>query len=166
MVTHDLDGPPGDGAPTDLRCSVLLFRAASVLLCQRTDLEDTWVLPGGTPRRDESTANAARREVREETGLNVDVERVAFVMETAGWEEPGRRVEIVFLGSERDRSLQPEQVEDHLRPVFVELADLDKVGLRPPVAGYIRGLGRPDRATAAYLGNLWRPDPDPAPPVR
>jgi 8-oxo-dGTP diphosphatase len=149
-----------DGELVDLRCSVLFFREKAVLLCRRTDHQDMWVLPGGTPRRGEATATAARREVEEETGLQVSAERVAFVMETSSWNRDRHLIEIVFLGAERDRAAEPRQLEDHLKPQFVSLDDLDKVGLRPPIGGYIRGFSRSRQATAAYLGNVWRPDAD------
>lgn len=152
-----------DGAPVNLRCSVLFFRNDAVLLCRRTDRDDMWVLPGGTPDLGEGTATAARREVEEETGLQVSAERVAFVLETSSWDRDHHLIEIVFLGAERDRSAEPRQMEERLEPVFVRLDDLDKVGLRPPIAGYIRGFARSHNSTAAYLGNVWRPDADELP---
>lgn len=151
-----------DGQPVDLRCSVMFFRNESVLLCRRTDQENVWILPGGTPRRGEATATAARREVEEETGMQVAAEHVAFVMETSSWDRAQHLIEIVFLGAERDRRAVPVQLEESLEPSFVPLADLDEIGLRPPIAGYIRGFARSRQATAAYLGNVWRPGADDA----
>ncbi len=169
MADHPTFDPPdqdatrigtlgGDGALVPLRCSVLFFRDDSLLLCRRTDLDDTWVLPGGTPRAGESTAAAARREVLEETGLHVAAERIAFVLETSDWTRTHHLIEIVFLASERDRSAVPHQVEDRLEPAFVPLGTLAEVRLRPAaLAGYVRGFVRSGKPTAAYLGNLWRP---------
>lgn len=148
-----------DGALVNLRCSVMFFRGDTILLCRRTDQVNRWVLPGGTPRSGEATAAAARREVAEETGLQVAAERVAFVLEASSWERDQHLIEIVFLGAERDRSALPRQMEGTLEPVFVPVEELDKVGLRPPIAGYIRGFSRTHGSTAAYLGNVWRPDP-------
>jgi 8-oxo-dGTP diphosphatase len=159
-----------DKDPLNLRCSALFLRDHAVLLCRRTNRENTWVLPGGTPRRGEGTAAAARREVAEETGLEVAAERVAFVLETTSWDAGHHLIEIVFVGSERDRTAEPEQRERELAPAFVPLDDLDYIGLRPPIAGYIRGYARSGRSggdrrqsTAAYLGNLWRPPEDEVP---
>ena len=45
-----------------------------VLLAVRSDLRG-WELPGGNPRSGEPDADALRREVREETGLEVAIER-------------------------------------------------------------------------------------------
>jgi 8-oxo-dGTP diphosphatase len=154
-----------DQDPVDLRCSVLFTRNNSVLLCRRTDEVDTWVLPGGTPKPGEGTAAAARREVAEETGMQIAAERVAFVLETTSWDGGHHLIEIVFVGAERDRGAEPTQLEAGLTPSFVDLDGLGEIRLRPPIAGYIRGYARsrevgagPHPFTAAYLGNVWRPN--------
>jgi 8-oxo-dGTP diphosphatase len=148
----------GEGERVDLRCSVLFFRGDNVLLCQRRDADNVWVLPGGTPHLGESTAAAARREVEEESGILVSAERVAFVLETSNWDRSRHLVEIVFLGAERDRSAMPVQREPNLAPSFLSVAELGDVNLRPPIAGYIKGFARSRRSSAPYLGNVWRPE--------
>jgi len=163
----DVEGAGGlvrvdDGVLVDLRCSVLVFEEDSVLLCRRTDEADVWVLPGGTPRSGEAMAATARREVVEETGIQITAERVAFVLETSSWDRAHHRIEIVFLGEIADRHASPAQREAALDPVFLPLTDLDTVGLRPPLGGYIRGFARSRQFTAPYLGNLWRPGTDQA----
>lgn len=47
-------------------------RGIEVLLCGRTR-EGLWALPKGTPEYGESQREAAQREVREETGLGVEI---------------------------------------------------------------------------------------------
>jgi ADP-ribose pyrophosphatase YjhB (NUDIX family) len=47
-----------------------------LLLSVRSDLRG-WELPGGTPRQGEPDAEALRREVREETGLEIEVDTLA-----------------------------------------------------------------------------------------
>ncbi len=52
--------------------AVVLDDAGRVLLIQRTD-NDLWAIPGGAQDVGETTTAAAVREVREETGLDVEV---------------------------------------------------------------------------------------------
>ena len=153
----------------NLRCSAMVLRNDTVLLCHRPNSEDTWVLPGGTPRLGEGTAIAAQREVEEDTGLQLTIDRVAFVLETTNRDWSHHLIEIVFVGKERNANAAPKQREPGLLPSFVPLEELDQIKLRPPIAGYIRGYSRYRRTssdsqhlfTAAYLGNLWRvPDND------
>lgn len=153
-----------DRHPVNLRCSAMLLRDSSVLLCRRADRNNEWVLPGGTPRDGEGSSAAAGREVAEETGMQIAAERIAFVLETTSWDADHHLIEIVFTAAERDRHAEPKQLEKGLVPAFLRLDDLGQIDLRPPIAGYIRGFAQlrgssldPHPATAAYLGNLWRP---------
>jgi len=141
--------------PVALRCSSIVFADHSLLLVHRL-AQDDWVLPGGRPRASEGVAACARREVREETGLSIDPGRVVFVLETIA--PAGERlVELVFLSPDRPR-LRPQASEQNLVPSFVALTALGDLTMSPPLAGHIRALGNHRApATAAYLGNLWRP---------
>ena len=152
------------GGEVALRCSAAVFRDTSVLLCRRlADEEPAWVLPGGTPFAGEGAAACAQREVKEETGLTVDLNRVAFVLETTSPDGAEHLIEIVFLGIARMGEVQPEQREPHLKPEFVELDRLPGLRLLPPLGGNLRGLVRHGLSshmvtteTAAFLGNVWR----------
>lgn len=149
-----------------LRCSAVVLRKDCVLLCRRSAAGESWVLPGGSPRPGEGAAACARREVLEETGLRIDTERVAFVLEATSPDSLEHLMEIVFVGTDRDPSSAPAQFEPDLAPEFVSLVDLASLTLLPPIGGYIRGLAQSsDRrlggtnGTAPYLGNVWRPSP-------
>ncbi len=158
------------GELVNLRCSAMVLRNDTVLLCRREGGETNWVLPGGTPKMGEGTAAAARREVLEETGLSITADRVAFVLETTNRDVSHHLIEIVFLGMEERMASTPLQREPGLIPEFITLESLGSIGLRPPIAGYIRGYAKYQRAgsnsraafTAAYLGNLWRATGDDA----
>lgn len=50
-----------------------------LLVVRTTYLGPGWMLPGGRVERDETPERAARRETREETGIEVDVERLLLV---------------------------------------------------------------------------------------
>jgi len=143
----------------ELRCSAVVVRKRTVLLVHRVGSgADDWVLPGGTPRPGESMAACARREVREETGLDVNPDRVAFVLEAGGPDSGARTVDIVFLAADSAPDQMPEQREKGLAPVFVPVDRIQELDLRPPVAGHLRAmLDRRRELYAPYLANLWRP---------
>jgi 8-oxo-dGTP diphosphatase len=143
----------------ELRCSAVVIRKHHVLLVRRArGVVGDWVLPGGTPQPGESMAACARREVREETELHVNPSRVAFVLEVLGPDGGPRTVDIVFWADDVAASKQPQQREPGLAPAFVPIDEIQDLDLRPPLAGYLRGvLARRDQHYAPYLANLWRP---------
>jgi ADP-ribose pyrophosphatase YjhB (NUDIX family) len=143
----------------ELRCSAIVFRDDRLLLLRRCrDSSEDWVLPGGHPRPREGTAGCAEREVLEETGIRVQSPRVAFLLEATDPAGERRLIEVVFLAEERDGRADPRATDPDTEAVFVPVEDTPGLSLRPPLAGYLRGLHRTRlRSTAPYLGNLWRP---------
>jgi len=143
----------------DVRCSAIVFRGGAVLLVRRTrDGIGVWTLPGGTPRAGESMAASARRELLEETGVSADPTRVAFVLEAVAPGGSRRRLDIVFLAAGLVPGAEPQAREPGVDPHFVPVDQLSELELRPPIAGYLRGLRQLGaRRYAPYLGNLWRP---------
>jgi 8-oxo-dGTP diphosphatase len=69
--------------------AVIFDDQGRVLLCHRTDM-DAWNLPGGTVELGETPWDGAIREVREEVGLEVEIERLVGV-----YAKPSRD-EVVF----------------------------------------------------------------------
>lgn len=149
--------------PVTVRCSALVLRDESVLLCRRRR-SGVWVLPGGSPRRDEGASDCARREVRQETGLVVTPRGIAFVMEATSPKGEQHLFEIVFGATEEDTSAAPRDMEPQLSPCFVELGALGELKMLPPIAEHLMAfaapsVGQPDRM-ATYLGNVWTPGSD------
>jgi 8-oxo-dGTP pyrophosphatase MutT (NUDIX family) len=106
--------------------AVLFDLDGRVLLCHN-DRGD-WELPGGRPDRDEDDKACLRREMREETGL--EVEAVALVSEYRFEVLPGREVDIRAYGCRVCGPVLPLLVsEEHtelgfLSPEAVETIDL------------------------------------------
>ena len=156
-----------DEPTVELRCSVLVRRDAEVLLVHRSrrpELREDgdWVLPGGRPRRGESLLACARRKAAEETGLDVVVRRCLFILEVNGPDHGGRLVELVFAAQALPGA-EPVASQPHRHPCFVRLSDLQHLRLRPPLAGYLRGMPPGRLSGAAYVGNLWRQESGPGP---
>jgi len=69
---------PSFGKIMLLGTSVAIFESGRILLTQREDFE-VWCLPGGKVENGESIAQAAIREVREETGLDIRLTRLVGI---------------------------------------------------------------------------------------
>jgi ADP-ribose pyrophosphatase YjhB (NUDIX family) len=150
----------------EIRCSVVVHRRHAVLLVHRIrDGLDDWVLPGGTPREDESLTACARRELLEETGLSASLSKVAMIVESVRPGSGRRTLDIVFLATEpvlgRERAREP-----GLEPHFVQPGQLAEMDLHPALAGHLHRLLDPGQHEhAPYVGGSWRqpamPGPDP-----
>jgi 8-oxo-dGTP diphosphatase len=147
------------GEEMTIRCSAVVLRRRDVLLVRRTTGRTIdWVLPGGTPRRGESLAVCAAREVQEETGLTIHPVRVAYVLETMPPDGLRRTIDVVFAALEPPIRRRPAGSEPGLQPVFVPVDRLTELELRPPLADQLHALaslGMP--ATGSYLRTPWLP---------
>ncbi|NHJ87433.1 MAG: NUDIX domain-containing protein, partial [Asgard group archaeon] len=80
------------------RVGGVLIRNGKILL-QSDPLVKFWVLPGGSPKPFEASDKALIRELKEEIGLQIETERLLFVIENSG-EFGGRYfygVELMYL---------------------------------------------------------------------
>lgn len=75
-------------------CVIERADGALLLLRQSYRRREAWGFPGGLLKRGEQPADAVRREVREELGVDVEVEDAPMVVVDAAH----RRVDIVFKG--------------------------------------------------------------------
>lgn len=87
--------------------------------------EGEWALPGGFVEVGETVEQAAVREVHEETGLEVEIERIVGVYSDPERDPRGHNVSVVFLA--RVAGGEPEAATDAvevavLEPGSVELA--------------------------------------------
>jgi ADP-ribose pyrophosphatase YjhB (NUDIX family) len=73
---------------TALAVNVAVMSGGKILLTQREDFE-TWILPSGGLEEGESIAQAAIRETKEETGLEVELTRLVGVYSRISNMSPG-----------------------------------------------------------------------------
>jgi ADP-ribose pyrophosphatase YjhB (NUDIX family) len=76
----------------------VIERADGALLLIRNSYRTGWGFPGGFLKRGESPADAARRETREEVGVDVVLDPNPKVVVEAGM----RRVDVIFTGRAAD----------------------------------------------------------------
>jgi ADP-ribose pyrophosphatase YjhB (NUDIX family) len=93
----------------ELAVSIAIVDQDKVLLMQREDFE-IWCLPGGVVEDGESLAQAALREAREETGLEVELTRLVGVYSAPRWRLSGLHV-VVFAGRVVGGTLTPQPAE-------------------------------------------------------
>jgi 8-oxo-dGTP diphosphatase len=96
-----------------------------------------WVVPGGAVEPGETSLEAAIREVREETGIEVEILRLLWLVEETGAAGGGSSSQAYFLGIPRggelrvggDPEMAPEdQVIDDARFIArAEVASLDRI---------------------------------------
>jgi ADP-ribose pyrophosphatase YjhB (NUDIX family) len=116
--------------------SIVVFKDNKVLLVkrERDPFAGIWSLPGGKTENDESPREAARRELREETGIEADIEGVVDTVRIAAedaWSGEAVTYRLtVFYGRPTGGSLKAGS--DAERAEWVHLDDIE---LRPMTEG-------------------------------
>ncbi len=139
--------------------SVIVQDGRILLVNHRRMGRSYWVLPGGALEAGESLAACAAREVREETGLEVHVDRFLYLAEAFSKDGARHSVDVVFLGRLTDEGESPRAMAGWAieRPEFVPLKDLPRLTLLPPIVGEILEDAAADFAgPPRYLANRWR----------
>ncbi len=77
---------------------VIAMNDGSIVLIKRANepFKDCWALPGGLVEADETVEEAAAREAKEETGLDIRLTRLLGVFSKPGRDPRGRVVSVAF----------------------------------------------------------------------
>ena len=105
---------------SNVSVNVAVMQEEMILLTQREDFE-TWVLPSGRVEEGESLAQAAFREAKEETGIDVEMTHVVGLYSRTGTMYPGYTV----LFAARPVGGAPKL--QHGETIAVEWFPLDKI---------------------------------------
>jgi 8-oxo-dGTP diphosphatase len=129
-----------------LAVSVAIWRDGKALLVRRArpPLASIWSFPGGVVETGETLAEAAAREVREETGLEAEIvgpiDRAEVIRRDAEGKVERHYVIIVFAG--RSLAGEPVAADDADAAGWFEPGDIDGFELTPDTARIVR-LGPP-----------------------
>ena len=129
MPTRRFKKKPGHTIPTT-RVSVVVIDDNKILLVRhRKGSRQYWVLPGGRLEYGETFFECARRELQEETGLDVEVERFLFFSEAIA-PDRSRHIVNIYLKAKVVGGTMRVGDEPVLAGVdFVPLSELEKVSL-------------------------------------
>lgn len=135
-------------APISLRArAVIPWNGGIVVSREQHRGESQLTIPGGRVTQGENVIAAVRREVREETGLEIEVGPLLYVAEVVA---PGRQqnLNLIFLGT------VTEQAGGTVEVIGPDDGD---VSILPPILDRIRAnqaIGWEE--TGVWLGNVWK----------
>jgi 8-oxo-dGTP diphosphatase len=136
---------------------VVVINDNNILLVRhRKGSRQYWVLPGGRLEYGETFYECAVRELKEETGLDVQVERFLFLSEAIA-PDRSRHIVNIYLQAKVIGGTMKVGNEPVLAGVdFIPLAELERLTLFPPIGNNIlESLPEGFKPGIEYLGNLW-----------
>lgn len=127
-----------------------------LLVKHRKGPRQYWVLPGGRLEYGETFHECAVREMREETGLDVEVDEFVFLSEAIA-PDRSRHIVNIYLTAHVVGGVLKVGDEPVLAGVdYLPISELDKLTLFPAVGRtVIDSLPKATRGSIKYLGNLW-----------
>lgn len=142
-----------------IRIAVVIPRGDEILLVRHVKGDHQyWLIPGGGLDWGETIEDCAKREVMEETNLDIKIIKLLFISESVSKEYERHLINLTFLG----KALNP---EDEIKVIndervkearFVPVKDLNNIELHPPIAPFIARVFRDEfMGNALFLGNLW-----------
>jgi len=142
-----------------IRVAVVIPRGNEILLVRHVKGDrQYWLVPGGGLDWGETIEDCAKREIMEETNLDIKLIKLLFISESVSKEYERHLINLTFLGKilnpdEEIKVLDDERVKEAR---FVPVEDLNKIELHPPIAPFISRVFRDEfKGNALFLGNLW-----------
>ena len=154
---HRLRRSPARSIPTTRVSVIVINEEKQILLVKhRKGARQYWVLPGGRLEYGEDFFECGKREVKEETGLEVEIERVVYVSEAIA-PDRSRHIVNIFLYAHPSGGALKLGNEPVLAAVeFKPISDLETLSLYPPVQNHIlESVHDGFESGIRYLGNLW-----------
>ena len=157
------EGIPTDAAPegTDkptIRVAGLLVHEARILMVEQGRGEETyWLLPGGGVQFGETLSDALRRELQEELGLRVGVQRLVAIVESLSPDPDYAKhvIHLVFEISASPEALPEPQEVKVLNAAYLDELQLQSADVRPPITEFLSACVREIPSSPQFLGRRW-----------
>lgn len=141
------------------RVGVIVFsedEKSLLLVRHRKGNRQYWIIPGGRLEYGEPFNECAVRELKEETGLDVEVEKIVFLSEAIAPDRSRHIVNIYVkakvIGGELKLGNEPVLAGVD----FIPLSELERITVFPAITKHIvDGLSQRFSGDIKYLGNLW-----------
>lgn len=140
-----------------VRVAVVLPQGDRLLMVRHRKGDNRyWLLPGGGLDYGETFEQCAAREVREETGLEIEAKRVLYISEAICPEGTRHIVNVFMLGEIKGGALQVGDEEILDGAEFVSFEDLPGLTLYPAIQETLLASWREGfQGPMAHLGQLW-----------
>ena len=146
-----------------IRIGILIVSDGKVLLIEHIkNGRSYWLIPGGGLEYGETIANCAKREMKEETNLDVSISRFLFSSESIAPDGSRHILNMFFLGKIDGDSPMKVGDEERLKSLaFIPIDDLDKIEFHPPIGHIVKNMlksGIVEEMISAnrHLGNFWK----------
>ncbi|MCD5397573.1 NUDIX hydrolase [candidate division NPL-UPA2 bacterium] len=141
-----------------VRVAVILIEGEKILLVKhRKHQRSYWVLPGGTVEWGETLEETAKREMKEETNLEIALGELIFINEAIPGDGQRHIIDFYFAARIAGGDLKVTKEKVLREAKFFKMKELDNLLFYPDIKEELKEgwkKGFPGKPT--YLGNRWK----------
>lgn len=120
----------------------------------RKNNQEYWLLPGGGLEYGETFQECLKREFREETSIDIKVERMAFVSESIAPDLKRHIVNVYFLITKLEGKIKIGEEENLIDLKFLSKEEIEKNIIYPNIKEELIKFSKNNNCIE-YLGNRW-----------